>query len=328
MNPFDWREIGDARLAVQAFTFGGTPLGGRHVYSDVSEQGARDLVIAAFEAGLRCFDTAPFYGLGQGEERMGRALASLPRNEIVVSSKVGRFLVPCSPMAGEDGAPYAPVFDYSYEAAFRQLDESLERLMLDRLDIVYIHDVDSPASFEQARKGSFRALRELRVEGKTSAIGAGVSDLKSAISFAEQTDIDVLMLACRYTLLEQPALEVLLPLCERRGIKVLVAAPFNSGILATGAVQHARHNYGAADAVTLDRVRRLQRVCEDHNVDLRAAALQFPLAHPAVAGVVVGSRNPAELFANLENVRRTISRDFWRALRQENLIDPAASIPA
>lgn len=306
--------------------FGGTTLGGRHVYSAVDEAQAIETVHAAFDAGMRTFDTAPFYGLGQGEIRMGKALASLPRDTISVSSKVGRWLDPITPSAPDD-APFAPRLEYTYDAAFGQLDASLERMGLTRLDIVYVHDVDNDVHFDTARDGSCRALAEMKAAGRIRAFGAGVGSAAIAERFVRETDIDLLMLACRYTLAEQTALERVFPTCLERGVAVIVAAPFASGILATGPKPGARFNYGVADDLTLNRIGRIKAACTRHGVPLRAAALQFPLLHPAVRAISVGAKTPDEVRENLCFSTMKIPSDLWRDLRSERLIDPRAPIP-
>lgn len=312
---------------IDRLVFGGTTLGGRHVYSAVDEAQAIATVHAAFDAGMRTYDTAPFYGLGQGEIRMGKALAALPRDEICVSSKIGRWLDPITPAKPED-APFAPRLDYSYNAAFGQLDASLERMGLARLDIVYVHDVDNDSHFDIARNGSCRALAEMKAEGRIRAFGAGVGSAVIAERFVRETDIDILMLACRYTLAEQTALERIFPTCLERGIAVIAAAPFASGILATGAKAGARYNYGVADDTALDRIGRIEAACARHGVPLRAAALQFPLLHPAVWAISVGAKTPGEVRENLVFAAMTIPSALWHDLRAEELIDPRAPITA
>jgi D-threo-aldose 1-dehydrogenase len=317
-------------LRLSILGFGGTTLGGRHVYADVDEAQAAATVGEAWARGVRYFDTAPFYGTGASEVRLGRALRRFARGEYVLSTKVGRRLEPLPPgEVNREGAPFRRVFDYSYDGTLRALEDSLERLQRDRIDIVYIHDVGNADHFHDAMDGAYRALERLRREGAIDAIGAGVSQWEICRDFAHAGDFDLLMLACRYTLVEhQLALHELLPLCLEKRIGVAVAAPFNSGILAASPPgPDARFNYGRAGPWVRNRVSRLGAACARHGVPLVAAALQFPLGHPAVVTVVAGSRNPTEVAANVEGLSVPISVAFWAELRADGLIDPDAPVP-
>lgn len=325
IDPLERRQVGRTTVEITRFGFGGTTLGGRHVYSDVGEAQAVEAVAAAHAEGVRYFDTAPYYGAGQGETRMGAALRRVGDPEVTLSTKVGYLLEPPTP---PEAAP-RPVLDFSYEAAMQSYQESLKRLEGARIDLAFIHDADKGPYLPAAMAGTYRALRELREQGRVQAIGIGIADWRLCLDFAAAGEFDCFMLAGRYTLLEQGgALHELLPLCAQRSIGLIVAAPFNSGILATGAVAGARHDNGPATPAVLERVARIESVCAAHGVPLRAAALQFPLAHPAVTGLVVGSRSAAEVRQNLDHLRRPLPAGFWDELRQERLIDPAAPTPA
>jgi D-threo-aldose 1-dehydrogenase len=306
----------------------------------VSHDEALGAVAAAYDAGLRYFDTAPLYGHGLSERRMGEGLRRRPRETFVLSTKVGRRLEPRAPDAVRGGAyvelpPYQPVFDYSGDGVRRSVEESLARLGLARVDVLYIHDVDrwthgddQPRRYREALVGAYPALDRLRREGRVRAIGVGVNEWEVCEAWARDADVDLFLLAGRYTLLEQGALETFLPLCERRGIGVVIGGPFNSGILATGPEPGATYDYRPAPAKILERVDRLARVCRAHGVPLAAAALQFPLAHPAVASVIPGARSAAEVTRNLALLAHRIPAGLWPDLKAEGLLRPDAPTPA
>jgi D-threo-aldose 1-dehydrogenase len=316
--------------------FGGAPLG--NLFAPVPETDAVRAVTAAYDAGIRYFDTAPLYGRGLSERRIGAALRGRPRASFRVSTKVGRLL---RPVAGRpsDGA-YADVpafeveYDYSEDGALRSLDASLERLGLDRVDTLFIHDVDrwthgeaQPARFREAMTGAYRALRRLRDQGVVSAIGVGVNEWEVCQQAAEAGDFDGFLLAGRYTLLEQGALRSFLPLCERRRLFVVIGGPFNSGVLATGAVEGARYDYRPAPPEVMARVAAIEAICRRHGVPLAAAALQFPLAHPAVRSVIPGARSADEVRTNLALLRLAIPPALWTDLRSAGLLHPEAPTP-
>jgi len=298
---------------------------------------------AAFDAmhgrGLRYYDTAPLYGGGLSEHRLGACLRRIDRREVVLSTKVGRLLDPIGggPAAGaSDGRyPFEVRYDYSYTGTLRSIEHSLQRLGTNAIDIVLIHDVNRrwqgdlvEQRYAEAMEGAHRALVELRAAGAIKAFGVGVNDWNILMRFAADGDFDCFMLAGRYTLLDHSALDAFLPDCERRGIAVLMAAPFNSGILATGATPGATFFYQPAGEEIVERTRLIEAVCARHGVALAAAALQFPLAHPAVASVVTGMRSVAEVGANLAHCAAPTPAAFWDELRHEGLIDPRAPVPA
>jgi D-threo-aldose 1-dehydrogenase len=306
--------------------------GGGSVFCAVPETEAADLWNHAWDKGFRYFDTAPFYGHGLSEHRFGARLRERPRDEFLLSTKVGRLLVP--EPAGTPGParlPFSIAYDYSYDGVMRSFEHSLQRLGLARIDIVYIHDV-SPhwqgeayeASFREAMESGYRALDRLRAEGTIRAIGVGVKDWDVCLRFARAGDFDLFMLAGGYTLLEHTAVREFLPECQARGIAVVVASPFNSGILATGAVDGASFFYRAAAPDILARTRKLEVVCARHRVPLGAAALQFALGHPAVAGVVCGYARRNEIETNIAWADLPIPAALWDDMTAEGLIAAGA----
>ena len=327
-DPAATRPIGRREVAVSLLGVGTAPFGSRDVADTEASIGATFARLHA--AGLRYFDTAPFYGLGVAEHRLGACLRSVERSSLVISTKVGRLLKPVSGGA----APFEVAFDYSYDGTMRSLEHSLQRLGTHAVDIVLIHDVNRrwqgdlvEQRYREAMSGAHRALVELRAAGTIKAFGVGVNDWSILLRFAADGDFDCFMLAGRYTLLDHSALDTFMPDCQRRGISVLMAAPFNSGILASGAEPGATFFYQEADHEIMARTRRIEAVCARHGVALPAAALQFPLAHPAVASVVTGIRNEAEAKADLEHCRSTMPSMFWDELKQEKLIAADAPVP-
>ena len=334
-DPAAKRRIGKRDLAVSQLGVGAAPFGSLAPRDSDASIGAT--FTALHDAGLRYFDTAPFYGTGLSEHRLGAGLRRVDRRELVVSSKVGRLLVPIAggTAAGASSGryPFEVAYDYSYEGTLRSLEHSMQRLGTNAIDIVLIHDVNRrwqgdlvEQRYGEAMRGAHRALSELRAAGNIKAFGVGVNDWSILLRFAADGDFDCFMLAGRYTLLDHTSLETFMPDCLRRGISVLMAAPFNSGILATGATPGAKFFYQDADPEIMERTRRIEAVCSRHGVALAAAALQFPLMHPAVASVVTGMRAEAEVAANLAHCRAMIPAAFWEELKHEGLI--SAAVPA
>lgn len=323
----DQAEIGRTGLMVSRLGLGGAPLAG--LYSGVSDAQAARVVNTYLDYGLGFIDTAPLYGSGVSETRLGAALSERVRNAFVLATKVGRLLVPDpdrdQDVWSDDLPPVGPVFDYSYDGTLRSLEESLERLGLDRVDILHIHDPDN--HYEEAMKGSYPALVRLRDEGVIRAVGVGMNQAKMLARFAVEGDFDCFLCAGRYTLVDHTALKRLLPLCEERKISIIVGGPYNSGILAQGAVDGAKFDYRKAPAQIMERVRRIEAVCGRHGTPLKAAALQFPLAHPAVAAVIPGARSPEEVDENVQMAGFEIPSDFWAELREEGLIPDDAPTP-
>jgi D-threo-aldose 1-dehydrogenase len=291
--------------------FGGAPIGG--LYAPVSAEAAAATLAAAWYAGIRAFDTAPHYGVGVSERRIGEFLAGRPRNEFTVCTKVGRRLVPATgDVRGEEGfydiPPLTRLRDYSRDGVRRSLEESLERLGLDRVDIVLIHDPDD--CMGQAADEAYPALAELRAQGTVRAVGAGMNSADALAWLVERCDLDYVLVAGRYTLLDQSAAEVLFPLCQHRGVAVLAAGVFNSGILADPG-DGARYDYAPASPALLARAHRLRDACARHGVPLPAAALQFTLHHPAVTAAVVGARTAEEITADVSYLEMHIPDALW-----------------
>jgi D-threo-aldose 1-dehydrogenase len=296
-------------------------------------------VDAALEEGVRYFDTAPYYGYGLAEQRLGTALRGRPRESYVVSTKVGRLLEPREGAARSDqgfidALPFDPVFDYSYEAVMRSVEESLERMGCERFDILLLHDLGAlthgaaahRSIFETAMEGGYRALDALRAEGSVGAVGLGVNECEVCLEAMEWGNFDCFLLAGRYTLLDQSALARFLPECTRRRISVIVGGPYNSGILAGDPGPDSRYDYESADDSVIARARSIQQVCASHAVPLPAAALQFPLLHSAVVSVIPGARSRQEVNANATHLRHPIPEALWRDLVSEGLLDPSAPV--
>lgn len=311
-----------------ALGLGCAPLG--NLYEPLRDEEAVEVVREAFAAGIRFFDTAPLYGHGLSERRLGAGLASLPRDEVVVSTKVGRILVPDDPSVGSEPTIFAavppvhPVFDFSTEGVHRSLEASLERLGLDRVDVVLVHDPDDHA--DDALTGAFPALRRWREEGVVGRIGAGMNQAPMLARFVREAGIDCVLLAGRYTLLDQSGLDDLLPLCEQTGVAVLAAGVFNSGLLADP-VEGAPFFYEPAPPDVVQRARDIASVCARHDVPLTAAALQLAVAHPAVSTVLTGVRSVAELRANVADFQRPIPAALWDDLRASNLLPADVPTP-
>lgn len=317
---------------------GGAPLG--NLFTAVTDDDARALVDAAWASGCRSFDTAPHYGHGLSERRLGDALRRHPRDDFVLSSKVGRVLLPDAgaPRAQHgyvDILPFRQVWDFSAAGTRRSVEDSLQRLGLSRLDVAYVHDPDAathgahaPEVLRQVIDETLPALRQLQQEGLVRAIGLGTNDVDVVLQVLREADLDVLMLAGRYSLLDHSSLPELLPQCVARGVRIALGGVFNSGILATG-TRHgaATFNYAPAAGTWVERTARIEAVCEAHGVPLRAAALQFPLAHPAVEIVMLGARQVAEWDDALAMLQHRIQPDFWTALREQGLLPAEAPRP-
>jgi D-threo-aldose 1-dehydrogenase len=339
MRPGDRRVLGKTGVEVTIMGFGGAPLG--NMYQAFSDEQARATVEAGYDAGIRYFDTAPLYGFGLSEHRLGEALRATSRDDFVLSTKVGRLLRPGDPATLDHGQfqaslPFAQIYDYSYDGVMRSLEDSLQRLGTYRIDILLVHDLDVwTHKSEEARRarvdefmaGGYRAMIELREQGAVRAIGAGINETAACQDLAERGDFDCFLLAGRYTLLEQAPLDEFLPLCERRRIALIIGGAYNTGILATGAIPGAYFQYAPAPPEIMERVRRIEAACARHGVRLPSAALQFPLGHPAVATVIPGTRSPAEVAQNLEIFAPAIPADFWVELKHEGLLRADAPTP-
>ena len=326
-------QLGRTPLTVTALGFGATAIGG--MYTAVTGHDASDAVAAAWDYGIRFYDAAPQYGRGNGEVRLGRGLSPYPREQYVLSSKVGRLLRADAPPNPDDfdpnGRPYdagapdvATVYDYSRDGVLTSIEESLQRLGTDHLDLVHVHDPDD--YIEQALANAFPTLIELREQKVIKAIGAGMNQTRALEVFARETDPDVFLLAGRYTLLEQHALETFLPLCADRGIAVIAGGVFNSGLLADPSLG-THYNYDPAPRDVIERARRLGSVCERHGVPLKAAALQLPTAHPVIAATLTGARSRAEVEENVALFDLPIPDDLWAELKYEGLLAGNAPTP-
>lgn len=341
MKTRHWDRLGNGGLTFTELGCGTAPLG--NLYYAISDDEAQATLEAAWDAGMRYYDTAPQYGLGNSERRIGRFLRSKDRGSYVLSTKIGRLLALSKPeqRLGIGKWYEVPsrqeVFDYSYDGVMRSVEFSLERTGLDRFDILYAHDLDVFTHGSQARRdhyidalfndGGHKAMLALRDQGLVKAIGAGVNEWQAAQMLAERGDMDLFLLAGRYTLLEQEALETFLPMCAQRGIGIALGGVFNSGILATGPVEGAWYNYNPAPPEIIERTRRLEAICQRHGVRLIDAALRFPLAHPAIVSILVGAKHPREASAAPELLTATLPAALWDDLKAEGLVKASAPVP-
>ncbi len=333
MHPFERIPIGDTGVTVTRFGLGSAPLGGNTaadgLYGGAVFDESQRIVNRAYESGVRYFDTAPLYGWGLSEVRVGMGLAGRDRESLTISTKAGRVLNPVSeePRGPENLPELEDEFDYTRDGIRRSLEESLVRLKTDRVEILLLHDADQGGLEREGFETALPALVELREEGVVKAIGCGMNEWEMTSRFVRAFDLDFILLAGRYTLLEQGALDEFLPLCVERGVMIAVGGPYNSGILARDLDGPVSYNYEIAPADMIERARTLKTVCERNGVDLKAAALQFVLAHPAVATVIPGATTLAELEQNLRMIQAPIPAALWEDLRSENLIHPDAPTP-
>ena len=324
------RQLSGSPVQLTELSLGCAQLG--NLYQAISDEQARDTVDAAWSCGIRYFDTAPHYGLGLSERRLGAALAEYPRNEFVLSTKVGRILEPLHPSGDRDdegfdvAATHRRVWDFSRDGILRSLEESLGRLGVDSIDVVYLHDPDN--HWREVLDSAYPTLEELRSQGVISAIGAGMNQSQMLTDLARNTDMDVFMLAGRYTLLEQTALDDLLPVCLDRGIGIVAAGVFNSGLLSRNAPSNdAKYNYSEAPAELVARARRISEICERHGTSLPAVALAFPLAHPSVVSVCVGARSPEQIKRNVDLCQEPVPDTIWTELKDSGLLRLDAPVP-
>jgi D-threo-aldose 1-dehydrogenase len=332
------RPLGRSGLKVTTLGFGGAPLG--DLYAHIVEASAVATVETALASGINLVDTSPLYGHGLSEHRIGAALRRSGRKDVVISTKVGRV---AEPFAGRGsgsgylgGLPHGLRFDYSYDGAMRSLEQSALRLGVDRIDVVLIHDVDVwthgkdaiEERFAQAMDGAYRALDKLRASGAVRAIGVGVNEAEMCERFARAGDFDTMLLAGRYSLLEQPGLASFMPLAQAKRIDLMLGGVFNSGILATGPIAGAKYNYQPAPPQILARVAAIEAVCARHGVPLRRAALQFPLGHPAVASLVMGAVKPDEVADQVAELSAPIPTALWTELKAEGLLGADVPVPA
>ncbi len=340
MDPSTTRIVGRSGVAVTQLGLGGASYG--ELFHRVTEQEAFGAIQAAWEGGVRYFDTAPWYGRGLSELRTGAGLREHPRDEYVLSTKVGRWLrarpgpdFDRSPWLG--GGPFEVVFDYTYDGIMRAYEQSQLRLGLARYDLAVIHDLDhiyhgTGARFEgflaQLATSGWRAISELRDGGLIRGVGAGVNELGTIPRFLDLLPLDYFLVAMPYTLLNQEVLDSEFPACVAQGVGFVIGAPYQSGILATGPRAGANADYAPASQAVMDRVGRIQATCERHGVPLAAAALQFPLGHPSVASVIPGARNAGQVERNLEVFRMDIPADLWAELKHQGLLRADAPVPA
>lgn len=334
-----WDRHGRDGLDFTELGMGTAPLG--NLYRAVSDADAEAALEAAWEGGVRVFDTAPLYGLGLAETRLNRFLRGRPRDSYVLSSKVGRLLRPCAPESRTGIGKFfevpnrAEVYDYTRDGVLRSLEHSLERLGVDRLDLVFVHDIDMfnhgsreavAGRLAEFMHGGYRALLRLREEGVIAGFGAGVNEWEVCAWLLERGDFDIFLLAGRYTLLEQDSLAGFMDPAAARGVGVVIGGPYNSGILATGARPGAHYDYGPAPAPVMEKVARIEAVCARHGVRLVDAAFRFPLLHPAVVSVIPGGCSAAEVAANLRAAEAEIPAALWEELKAAGLMAAGAPV--
>ena len=341
MTTLKRRKVGRTKLEVTELGLGGAPMGGFR--ATISDAEAVKLTDDGYDAGIRYFDTSPYYGYGRSELRMGAALREKPRDSYVLSTKIGRVMHAMKPGEKppadfrENGLPgFAPVYDYTYDGVMRSLEHSHMRLGLQKIDIALIHDVDFWTTkdravleerFRTVMDSGYRALDELRRAGIIGAIGVGINEADTSTRFIKAGDFDCMLLAGRYTLLEQGALEEFLPECTKRHVSVILGGPYNSGILTGGVKPGATHDYVAAPAALIEKAQKIEAVCTRHGVPLGAAAMQFPLFHPAFCAVIPGALSTAEVKQNVSHMSVRIPVELWSELKREKLLDPAAPTP-
>ena len=339
LNTRHWDRLGNGGVTFTELGMGTAPLG--NLYKAVSDEEAHNVLTMAWDAGVRYYDTAPLYGFGLSETRLNRFLRGKPRDDYVLSTKVGRLLKSASPDTRDgvgkwfDVPNRQEVYDYSYDGVMRSVEFSLERLGIDRIDVLYAHDIDLAnhgsqdmlnLKYDELLNGGYKALLELRDTGVIKAFGAGVNEWKPSQHLAERGDFDLFLLAGRYTLLEQEALDTFLPLCEERGIGIIIGGPYNSGILATGPKPGAWFDYNLAPKKILDKVGKIQAICEAHETRMLEAAFQFPLLHPSVLSVIPGGQGVDEMASNISAAKVEIPIELWFELKSQGLMRDDAPI--
>lgn len=336
---FKKRQIGNTKLEVAELGFGAATFG--NLYRPMLDSAAEESVIKAMELGLNQFDTAPYYGFGLSERRVGDALRSYDSDSYVLSTKVGRILEPCAKAEDKYGfcspMPFEPKYDYSYDGVMRSFEHSLQRLGLSKIDIIYMHDIgrathgdDHDKLFKIAMEGGYKAMDELRSQGLVSAIGLGVNEYEVCEQAMDHGHFDCFLLAGRYTLLEQESLETFLPRCVKENSSIILGGPYNSGILATGVRREGvvpHYNYEPASEEIIKTVARIEDICNEYNVPLAAAALQFPLAHPAVVSVIPGLSSASRVETTVAQMQYKIPADFWTALQNAGILYPDVPTP-
>lgn len=334
-----WDRLGNGGIDFTELGFGSAPLG--NLYRAISDEEAHGVLQAAWDSGSRFFDTAPLYGLGLSETRVGNFLRGKTRDDYVISTKVGRLMRVCPPEQRTGIGKFfetpnrQEVYDYSYDGVMRSFEASFERTGLDRFDILFVHDVDifthgskeaSDARIDEFMKSGYYALLSLRDQGVIKAIGGGINEWQVCEALARRGDFDLFLLAGRYTLLEQEALDSFLPLCQERGIGIVLGGPYNSGILARGPSDDAQYNYANAPADVIERVKRINAACERHGVRMIEAALNFPLKHPSVVSVIPGGQSVTEVKSNRDILGKDIPEALWAELKAEGLMRSDAPV--
>jgi D-threo-aldose 1-dehydrogenase len=340
MTAITRRTLGRTGVQLTQLGMGGAPLG--DLFERVPEAQAQATIQAAWEAGVRYFDTAPFYGYGQSEHRFGHFLRQQERRQFAISTKVGRVFKATRDLDAFDrgfwagGLPFEFYFDYGYEGIMRSWEDSLQRLGLNSVDLLLIHDLDSffhdseqrfSAHLNRLITSGWRALEELRSAGLVKGLGAGINRMGAVPRLLDAVDLDFFIIAMPYTLLDQKALDGEFPLCQERGVHIVIGSVFASGILATGPVEGAKYAYAPAPPDILEKTRRMEAVCRRHRVPLAAAALQFPLAHPLVSAVIPGALAPGHIHRNVELFHHPIPEDLWSELKAEGLLRQDAPTP-
>ncbi|OJY38227.1 MAG: pyridoxal 4-dehydrogenase [Rhizobiales bacterium 65-9] len=343
LSPLPARTIGRTGLSVSIMGFGSAPLG--ELYARLDEDVCAATVRAARTSGMTLFDSSPHYGNGLAEHRLGAALRKFPRESFVLSTKVGRHMNPLESEAAArpkdvispgfaGGLAHRARFDYSYDGVMRSVEQSLLRLAVANIDILLIHDVDvwthgdeADRRFREAMEGAYVALDRLRSEGAVKAIGVGLNEAEMCERFARAGDFDCMLLAGRYSLLEQDALNSFLPLASERNISILLGGVFNSGVLATGPVPGAKYNYRDAPPEIMARAGRIEAICKAHDTPIAVAAMRFPLGHPAIASIVLGAVSPQEIARNLEGFTQRVPQALWRDLVAAGLMRDDAPLP-
>lgn len=340
MQKRNWQRIDNGGVAFTELGFGTAPFG--NLYKAVEDEDTMEILNSAWETGCRYFDTAPLYGLGLAETRLNPFLRGKKREDYVLSTKVGRLLQVCSPEEQTgigkffDVPSRREVYDFTYDGVMRSLECSFERLGVDSIDILFAHDLDLAnhrtqevldGYIDQLMSSGYYALLSLRDQGVIKAFGAGINEWQSAQAMAERGDFDLFLLAGRYTLLEQESLDSFLPLCEQRGIGIVIGGPYNSGILASGPKPGAYYNYEPAPPEILDKVAKIETVCQNHGVALIEAALRFPLLHPTVVSVIPGGQSVSEVESTLASHVAEISDDLWSELKFDGLMREDAPTP-
>jgi D-threo-aldose 1-dehydrogenase len=340
MKKRNFRAPSGQTISFTELGFGAAPIA--NLYRAIDPEEAQATLEAAWKAGIRYFDTAPLYGLGLSETRLNRFLYGRKRKDYVLSTKVGRLLDVCPPKERTgigkffDTPSRKERYDYSYDGFMRSIEFSLERLGIDSIDVIFVHDVDifthktadaRDAHVRTVLKSGFKALAKLRDEKVIKAIGAGVNEWQVCETLAKAASFDLFLLAGRYTLLEQEALESFLPLCQEKGIGIVLGGPYNSGILATGPKPGAWYNYSKAPKAIRDRVAKIEAVCKRHKVKLAEAALRFPMHHPQVVSVIPGGVSAREVALNVATLDASIPKALWQDLKAQGLMHPGAPVP-